>query len=1157
MKKLAPITTLLIFALVQALPFSSSVASESTMLQDSAPLPTAPVEEFSSSNIPLGQSTNQTLSPQAQTTTEFLVSAESPLSEATQSESASSPFLDSDQDFMPDVWEENHGLNSLDPNDAKQDPDQDSLTNLEEYLVNTDPYLNTQQLSDEQLVQLYDRKATLFFWGEAKASNYFLVPDRVPIDGGALADAPISVAGVGFQLASYVIMDEHEWQDHGEIYNRVVTILRRMRELQAPERTDFSHKHGFFYHFFDGQTGQGWSEVSTIDQALFLSGALLAGEYYKGTEAERLAREIYNDTDWTFFLNPQSFLYLAWYPDSYNHQGNSVEGGNWGNQDSWNRYSEELVMYLLAIGSTTHPLPESSARNVWNSLSRDMIQYTSPVTGQVFPPYAHVGALFTHQYSQAFVDFRRRRDDSGIDYFDNSVTASLVNRRFSFDLNDQDPGRYDTYVHDNQNNVGVWGLSAADRSDGYDVLQPVFSEDPWVVEANTDSGTVAPESMIGSLPFIPSEILRDLRFLFENRNTLFAGEPIDGVYGFVNAYNPGQALSGTRHISRWAIGLDLGAAVMGMENFISGLPWKFFMRLPEIQNAMNIVGFQDEGHPFIINFDNGTDPNSFGGYGGGFGPTPATRSYANIGDPFPDKNYGPQGYAQEFTGSSQSDGVWLGLNGHDISRWDRVSFWIRGDQGAEDILIGLKDVSTNEVQVRISDYLTDGITSEWQEVRIPLRVFLDGGVRLVSMDNISFTFAGANGGKIWVDDIAFLGDEFRPSAVRNLTASVQNSIVQLHWDWNTEPDVVGYRVLRKATGDANFVDITPSSLLLVANTFQDNLSGILGSVTYKIIAVDNSTFRNESAPVALTIDAATGRLLNMTAYHENGEIASTDDYRYTSAGVLLRRDYRQYTESAVLVRYVIYNYYSDGETINKSTDTRYANGVRTRLEQNYYNSSGALTRTLYTNYYPNGTTVKDTSDYRYANGILTYLYLKFYSLAGVLERSINNSYYSDGQTLKVSGDTLYANGVRTNFDQSYYDSAGVLTRTIYRSYYPDGITLKDTSDYRYANGVLTYWYLRFYHSAGALERYVSYSYYADGVTVKVLSDYRYANGVKTHLDRYEYDTASVLTRALYYTYYPDGRTVQFKDDYRYMLHKRYYYEYDPSGALIRLTVYDI
>jgi hypothetical protein len=55
---------------------------------------------------------------------------------------AKGPKYDSDKDGIPDIWEQQYGLNIDNPADAGEDPDQDGLTNLEEYLAGTNPLVS-------------------------------------------------------------------------------------------------------------------------------------------------------------------------------------------------------------------------------------------------------------------------------------------------------------------------------------------------------------------------------------------------------------------------------------------------------------------------------------------------------------------------------------------------------------------------------------------------------------------------------------------------------------------------------------------------------------------------------------------------------------------------------------------------------------------------------------------------------------------------------------------------------------------------------------------------------------------------------------------------------------------------------------------------------
>src|SRR5258708_9000145 len=112
----------------------------------------------------------------------------------------------------------------------------------------------------------------------------------------------------------------------------------------------------------------------------------------------------------------------------------------------WNYYSELMMMYLLGLGSSAHPLKEET----WNAWKRLTFEYDGMRYIGAFAP------LFVHQYSQAWFDFRGKRDKYA-DYFQNSIVATEVHRRFCLELGSQ----FSDYSAD------LWGITASDSDKGY------------------------------------------------------------------------------------------------------------------------------------------------------------------------------------------------------------------------------------------------------------------------------------------------------------------------------------------------------------------------------------------------------------------------------------------------------------------------------------------------------------------------------------------------------------------------------------------------------------------------------------------------------------------------------------------------------------------
>lgn len=776
----------------------------------------------------------------------------------------SAAIVDTDGDYLPDAWELEHELDPYDPSDALDDTDGDGLSNEEEYFIDHDPLSpDLTPLTDAELLELTARKAFLFFWEKAtvpssgSTTEPVLIPDNADFNGISNS-GHYSVAAAGFALAAIIVADDRGWIDHEAAYTRVYETLKYYREdLQMSNNGD-KVRHGYLYHFTDRlgvRTGIGTpdtsddSEVSSIDHALFIAGALLAAQYYHGTPAENLAHELYFSTDWKWMLNDdlddpqlpenQRFIRMGWQPDPENE--GPVEGGNWINTN-WDRYSELMILMNLAIGPGYQPGNYFVPAYTWLNINRDQVQYghwpnTDPPIEM--PPHIHAGSLHNHQYSHMFLDLRNRPDSLGFDYFNNSMIATLVNRRFCIDLKTFDPSKYSTYEEN------VWGLAACNTSPRYRVMQPIFPANygSFETEDNNDSGTVAPFAPLGSIPFAPTETISALRHMYENRNNFpLSGQTIWGRYGFVNCFNTGLAgpvpPTEPNWVSKNVIGIDLGPIVGMIENHRTGLLWKYMHRFWAVKSGLAGMTFNNGiVEPFEMDFDDGSDPNEFGGNSGGlFG---GTRTYDNA------ITYDPSSeYSVRIEGSGQGDGAWFEMRGTPIHQWEGFEFWIKGDTGEEAVEIELKDTSGKNLRVPVSDYHPEGsITTSWTKVKIPLDPFIQAGVRLTGMDAMVIAFT-SQGGTVWVDDIAFIEDDFDPIAPQGFTVQfIAPDQAKLAWDENTERDVVGYRIYRKGEFDDDYLEITPNGIsnnhVHVGTTFLDTDLTLDTTYSYYVTAVDS------------------------------------------------------------------------------------------------------------------------------------------------------------------------------------------------------------------------------------------------------------------------------------------------------------------------------
>lgn len=393
------------------------------------------------------------------------------------------------------------------------------------------PYQGT----DEQLLEEIQRGSFQFFWNETNPATG-QVKDRAYLNGKDTRTMS-SIAATGFGLTALCIGDSRGYAATVDITNRVRNTLQFLYG-QMP------NVHGFYYHFVDMNTGQRWAqcELSSIDTSLLLCGVLTARQYFQDAEIQDLATKIYNRVEWPWMLNGGPTFSMGWTPESGFLNAR------------WEHYCELMMIYLLGIGSTTNAVPAAT----WNAWTRPTITY------QGLTYISGNDPLFTHQYSQAWFDFRGKKD-AYANYFDNSVTATKAHKLFCLSLN----GQFGDYADD------LWGISASDYVHGYTAWGGPPPQGPI-------DGSIVPCATGGSLAFLYPDCMKVLR----NIRGAYAAKGW-GLYSYVDAFNP---LSGWYDTD--ALGIDLGITMVMAENYRSGLVWDTFMKNPETQTAMTKAGFQ-------------------------------------------------------------------------------------------------------------------------------------------------------------------------------------------------------------------------------------------------------------------------------------------------------------------------------------------------------------------------------------------------------------------------------------------------------------------------------------------------------------------------------------------------------------------------------------
>lgn len=402
-------------------------------------------------------------------------------------------------------------------------------------------WAQTKILDRNDLLGMVQEQAFRFFEKEHNPENG-LVHDRASNQEGGHENSPASIAATGFALTVYPVAVERGWMNRAAAYALTVRTLEFFLN-DAPQHN------GFFYHFLNRQTGErvNHSELSPIDTALFLAGALFAAEYFDDTKIRELVRKIYERVDFPWMLNHGKHFALAWSPEA----GFS--------RQRWDHFDESILLYVLAIGSPAHPVPADS----WHTILRPVGSYQNYRLIQM-PP------LFVHQYPHIWLDLRNKNDGT-VDYFQNSVNATLANRAFCM----EQAAKFSGY------GPNFWGLTASEGPAGY----RAYGAPPgWTAAFD---GTIAPTACGSSIVFTPEESMACLENIYNQY-----GDKMWGRYGFADAINVGK-----NWVSDKVLAIDQGPLLLMIENYRTGFVWKFMSQSEPVQKAFEKIGFRNGTRP--------------------------------------------------------------------------------------------------------------------------------------------------------------------------------------------------------------------------------------------------------------------------------------------------------------------------------------------------------------------------------------------------------------------------------------------------------------------------------------------------------------------------------------------------------------------------------
>ncbi|HXL57883.1 MAG TPA: glucoamylase family protein [Chitinophagaceae bacterium] len=405
-------------------------------------------------------------------------------------------------------------------------------------------------LSDSALLELVQKQTFRYFWDFGHpVSGLARERSNVAYNYG---NEVVTMGGSGFGVMAMIVAAERKWVPRDSIVERLLKMVEFLSKADA--------YHGVFPHFMNGETGKTVpfsrkdDGADLVETSYLFEGLLCARQYFnahneKENELRNRITWLWNDVEWSWHTRGGlDLLYWHWSPNN-----------DWSMNFELRGYNETLITYILAASSSTYSINARVYHNCW-AQSNHFINGREYYGIKLPLGFDYGGPLFFEQYTYMGLDPHGLKDEYA-DYWEQVYNHTLINYKHCV----VNPKHFKGYGEN------CWGLTASDTYNGYNAHSP-----------DNDLGTISPTAALSSFPYTPEYSMKALKHFYYD-----LGDSLWSQYGFIDAFNETKNWYAKSHLA-----IDQGPIIVMIENYRTGLLWKLFMNIPEIQNGLKKLGFE-------------------------------------------------------------------------------------------------------------------------------------------------------------------------------------------------------------------------------------------------------------------------------------------------------------------------------------------------------------------------------------------------------------------------------------------------------------------------------------------------------------------------------------------------------------------------------------